>query len=46
MGVTKRELFEDYYIDEFSVIVEKYRDLKSPKDEEIVCGGAADFFGW
>lgn len=36
IGISKRELLEDYYYDEIPLIFEKYNDLHNPdKDEEV-----------
>ena len=43
MGVSKRELFETYYMDEFIEVCRKYNEIKHPGDEEIICGNAVDF---
>jgi hypothetical protein len=37
IGITKRQLLEDYYYDEIPIIFEKYSELNNPKekDEEV-----------
>lgn len=36
IGISKRELLEDYYYDEIPLIFKKYNDLHNPdKDEEV-----------
>ena len=37
IGITKRQLLEDYYYDEIPIIFEKYAELNNPKekDEEV-----------
>jgi len=40
MGVSKRELFEDYYLDEIFVVLEEYARLKSPPDGD---GGETEY---
>ena len=34
MGITKRELLEDYYLDEFSEIVRAWNEAHNPDREE------------
>jgi len=36
MGISKRELLEDYYLDEFLLISDKFVKMKSPKQNEEV----------
>ncbi len=39
IGITKRQLLEDYYYDEISIIFEKYGELsKDPKDKDEEVG--------
>lgn len=36
IGISKKELLEDYYYDEISMIFKKYSELHKPdKDEEV-----------
>ena len=45
MGIPKRELFEDYYMDEFPEIARAYAKMKSPpeKEEETEYVGGEEF---
>jgi hypothetical protein len=36
MGISKRELFEDYYFDEFLIVSEQYVKMKKVPDQEEV----------
>lgn len=35
IGISKRQLLEDYYYDEIGIIFEKYSDLTKEKDEVV-----------
>ena len=38
IGISKRQLLEDYYYDEIPIIFEKYAELNNPKEKDEVVG--------
>lgn len=48
IGISKRELFEDYYIDEITEIIREHNLLHSPREEtgETKAVYADEFFGF
>ncbi|MDD3336789.1 MAG: hypothetical protein PHI98_14965 [Eubacteriales bacterium] len=45
MGISKRELMEDYYLDEITEIFSEWNRLHRPQEEETTQMDARDFLG-
>jgi len=47
MGISKYELFNDYYMDEFSEVLYEYNELHAyDRDEDVEEVSGQDFFGF
>lgn len=46
MGISKRELFEDYYHDELPAIFESYADIRLGAADNVKEVGCEGFFAW